>query len=178
MPVDPSLQPKYDQNLFKYDDPRTQGNWVDIYSNKNRYVNGQFLTNQDLELGIFVAHGGVEALYGSTLVVRPTAAGQKILGVNQINPTKLLTWDATLKLWRNRPGDQIAIATTGNIFMYSEVPVEVGDPVFFRYAAAGAFTRLYTLSNAAGAGLEAYPRAKFAERLKAPGVVAVTLFDD
>lgn len=176
MAVSASLQPTYSTNIT-YGDPRTQGQWVDIYTNKNRYVNSQFMTTALLEAGVFVSSTGVQALYGSTLVAKPTAAGSKIVGVTQINPTKIYDWDDTLKVYRYRAGEQVSIATTGDIFMYAETPVEVGDKIYFRHTVDAAKTRIGAVTNAAGIGLELYAQAQFVERITAPGLVAVALLN-
>lgn len=72
-----------------------------------------------------------------------------------------------------RVNDPVSILEEGDITMLSEAPVKYGDKVFIRHTVNGAFTKLWTVSNAAGTGLRELIGGQFVESLAVPGLVKI-----
>jgi hypothetical protein len=163
------------------DPARVVGNLVDIYDQRSRFVVSRFTANTDLIVGAFaapIATAASHPLYGYTRIEIPTATGAKIMGAVVINPTKGFdhyVWDETLGIWKYKAGKIVSLVTDVDLYMYSEVTVNVGDDVYFRHTANAGLTRIGALANAAGTGLDKHPTAKFIEKISAPGPVAVRL---
>ncbi|MEY2833309.1 MAG: hypothetical protein RLZZ574_2568 [Cyanobacteriota bacterium] len=177
MTINPTLKPTYKVIPVDYVAPKIQGNWVDIYQTKNRFVVSQYLNEAELESGVVICATGAHPIHGYTRVSKPVAAGSKIVGISQTNPTLLMVWDEALTCFKFPVNSNVNAATGGDLYMHTEVPVEVGDKVYFRHTVDGAKNRIGAIANAAGVGLELLPNAIFAERMTAPGKVAVSLLN-
>lgn len=184
MAVSPEVKNAYNQFPsvnFSLDEVHHQGKFASIYTTKSRFVVSQFVANGELECGVVVISNGVQGLNDYTLVSKPIApppASTKLLGVTNFNPTRVYVWDELLQCYKYRDRDVVAIATEGDIYMYTEVPCEVAQPGNVRLAvdAATGRTRIGAISPRTGeAGLLAVPQITFIERRTTPGLVAVKI---
>jgi hypothetical protein len=154
---------------------KRQGYVVSIYSTKTRQVVTKATANSAIEVGVFVFNFGTDPMGGFAKLDKPTVTGKNILGVSVFHRAFTLDWDNTLQAHRYKIGSLLAYASEGTYYMYSEVPVDIGDKVWFRHTVDAGKTRIGAVANATGVGLDAHPTATFAEKITAPGLVAVTL---
>lgn len=133
------------------------------------------LAGEELEVGVFVS--GVTSALGVTTVTKPTTTGAKILGFTYLNWQRPLVWDEALGTYKYTSGHMVSLLEEGDTVAYSEVAVNVGDDVFFRYGVDAGLTRIGALSNVAGTGKDPVARARFLEKTSAPGLVRISLPD-
>jgi hypothetical protein len=171
MAIDPALQPTYPVQTPPIVAPRTQGMVISLMNiAQMRYMAFEPFSpaNSTIPCGVVVT-GTTDAM-GKTIVTQPTAPGSNLLGVTLWNQQRFLNWNAANGYFEYQANDLVSLLEEGDVIMYSEVAVDVGQPVYNRIAVNGALTRIGALSNAAGTGLELVPRARFLEK-SAPGLV-------
>ncbi len=173
MPIDPALESTFPVQTPPIVAHRTQGMVISLMNiNQMRYMAFEAFSpsNVAIPCGVFLT-GTTDAM-GKTILTQPTAPGSNILGASIWNQQRFLNWNAVNGYYEYQPNDLVSLLEEGDIVMYSEVAVDVGQPVYNRIAVNGALTRIGGLSNAAGTGLELVPRARFLEK-SAPGLVRV-----
>lgn len=171
MPLDPNIQPKYNVNTPPIVAPRTQGQIISLMNiDQMRYMAFEPFSGSALPCGVIVT--GSTNTMGKTIVSQPTATGTMLLGATIWNQQRILTWNNALSCYMYAADDMVSLLEEGDIVMYSEVAVDVGQPVYNRVVADAALNRIGALSNAAGTGLELVPRARFLEK-SAAGLVRV-----
>lgn len=174
MAIDPANQPQYLTQSPPLVPERALGMIISMMGRRYRFCAYEPFSNGALECGVFVT-STYDAVLGKTKVAKPTAAGANILGVSILNFQRVMTYDGTLDAYILPNDSLVSLLEMGDIVMYAESPVNVGDPVFMRYAADTGKPRIGALANAAGAGLEARPGAQFLEVKTSPGLVRVDL---
>jgi hypothetical protein len=153
-----------------------QGMIISLMGRQYRFCAFEPLAAVDLEAGVFVT-GTTDAL-GNFNVQKPTSTAAKILGVTLLNFQRVLTWDASLGVFKYPAFSMVSLVEEGDIVMYSEVSVDVGDSVYFRHTVNGGLNRIGALANVAGTGLDLAPAGtKFLEKTTSPGLVRVSLPD-
>ena len=112
----------------------------------------------------------------------PSAAGTTIMGVavkNDWNRLEVEPDDSGNDQYERFyiPSGKVPyIMVEGEQTMYAEKPITVmNGQVYYRHTADGANTRLYTVSDTAGTGLEALGNCRFVELSSAPGIVWVEI---
>jgi hypothetical protein len=173
MPLDSANKAVYSVFTPPTTEEKRQGFSVDLYNQKTRQVVSRATANAALEVGVFVFNAGVDALGKFAKLDKPTVTGKNILGVSVFHRAFTLDWDETLKAYKYKQGSLLAFADEGNYYMYAEVPVDIGEKVYFRHTVDAALNRIGAVANAAGTGLDLHPYATFAEKITAPGLVAV-----
>jgi hypothetical protein len=165
----------YNVNTAPIVPEKWQGQIISLIGRQYRFSTFEPLANGALEAGVFVT-GSVDSL-GVLNVSKPTTAGTKILGVTALNFQRFLTWDSVLNCFNYADKDIVTLVQEGDIVMYAEVAVDIGDPVFLRHTSDTGLTRIGALSKTSGTGKEAIPGAKFLEQTSAAGLVRVSLPD-
>jgi hypothetical protein len=105
----------------------------------------------------------------------PSAAGQRVLGVNIKTDIyeKEFTASGEAGIPKNRP---VAYMVRGTFYGYVEKAVAAGDPVFFRHTASGANTEIGRFRNDADtATAEQLPGAIFENSTSGPALVVIAL---
>jgi hypothetical protein len=175
MPLDPANKASYSVLTPPTAEDKRQGFLVSLYENRTRNVVVKATANSNLEVGVFVFNSGTDAMGKYAKLDKPTATGKNILGVSVFSRAFTLDWDEALKVHKYKQGSLMAYASTGTYYFYAEAPVDIGDKVFFRHTVNSTLNRIGAVTNATGTGLDAHPTAYFAEKITAPGLVAVTI---
>lgn len=172
MALDPTTQALYTVNTPPLVTPRIQGMIISLMNiDQMRFCSFEPFTGAAIPCGVVVS--GTTNTMGKTIVNQPTAPGSNLLGVTLYNPQRILTWNNTSGYYQYAVDDMASLLEEGDVVMYSEVAVEVGQPVYNRIAVDAGLNRIGALSNVAGTGLELVPRAKFLEKTSSPGLVRV-----
>lgn len=174
MAIDPANTPQYLVQTPPLVAERALGMIISMIGRRYRFCAYEPFSNGLLECGVFVSPTYDPVLY-KTKVAKPTAAGGKILGVTILNFQRVMNYDAVLDAYVLPNDSLVSILEMGDIVMYTEVAVSVGDPVYFRYGVDTGKTRIGALSNVAGTGLDLYPNAQFLEAKTSPGLVRVNI---
>lgn len=172
MALDPTVQAQYLVNTPPLVAPRTQGQVISLMNiDQMRFMAFEpFSGASGIPCGVVVS--ATTNTMGKTVVTQPTVAGQPLIGVTIWNQQRLLDYNSVLGQYVYKPDDLISLLEEGDVVMFSEIAVDVGQPVYSRLVADAALTRIGAISNTAGAGLELIPRAKFLEKSPA-GLVRV-----
>lgn len=168
-----NVTPLYSVTTPPYSTNRHAGSLWSIMGRQFRYCAFEGAADTALGCGQFVT-ATVDAL-GNYRFKQLSAATDKIFGVSFLNTQRVLTWNSTLEVFEYQADDPVSLIEEGDVFMYAEVAVAAGDPVFTRHAIDAGLNRIGALGKAAGTGLVAVPGAKFLKALAAPGLVPVSL---
>lgn len=158
-----------------YFSERNQGALWSIMHREFRFCAFEPIADDIIECGVFVTLA-VDAL-GVNRLRHLSATTDKIIGVTYLNTQRLLNYDSVLKAYTYAENDIVSLIEEGDLFMYSEVAVQVGDPVFTRFAVDGTKARIGAVANVAGAGLKDTGGSKFLKSLSTPGLVPVSISD-
>lgn len=148
------------------------------YQDKHKYCH---LKGATLKTDCFVS---APVAFDSTdnKLFMPSAAGTKILGVavkndwNRLEVEEDDTANDKYERYYITSGNVPYIMVEGEQTMYAEKPItEMYGQVYYRHTADGANTRLYTVSDTAGTGLEALGNCRFVELSTQPGIVWVEI---
>lgn len=173
MPTNPGVN-QYTVNT-EFSTYRHPGSLASVISRQYRFCAFEPVADTALECGVFVTLTP-DAL-GNYRAKHLAAATDKIYGVSYYNEQRIMDWSEPLKAFTYRQDDIVSLIEEGDIFMFAEVAVNAGDDVFTRFAPNGGLTRIGALTNVAGTGVVAVPRAKFLKRMTAPGITQVSLPD-
>lgn len=137
-----------------------------------------------IEYGQALAYAGGNDTTGRPTVKLPTAATDVILGVAvlryrtpSVNGEANFFYETTDALSTNYPAKySIPTRKVGKIYVYSETPVDIGQPVHVRFAPGTGQLQLGNFRNAAVAG-ETLPLAKaqWFEKTNAAGLAILDL---
>lgn len=167
---------QYTVNTAPINPQKFQGMVISLMPRAFRYSSFEPFTTSELECGVFVT--GESNAVGVFNVSKPTAAASKIFGVTLWeNGLHNYGYSEDLNAYTYLEDSQVSLLVEGDIVMYSETAVEVGDAVYFRHTADALLTRVGAVANAAGTGLEAVPGCKFLDTTTAPGLVRVSIAD-
>lgn len=170
-----SINLSYNVNTPPIVPEKWQGQLISLAGRQYRFSTFEPYASGDLEAGVFVTIA-TDAL-GVNRVSKPTTTGAKIVGVTLLNFQRVLSWDSVLSAHKYVSGDIVSLIEEGDIVMYAEVAVDIGDPVYLRHTVDTGLTRIGALGKAAGTGKDLVPNAKFLEKTSAPGLVRVSLID-
>lgn len=111
-------------------------------------------------------------------IILPSATGGVFMGLAVLNDQWGET-EADLEAGLApgyKPSYPIGLATFGDWWVYSEVAVNVNDPVYFRYTAAAAPNDVIgRYRNAATTGFDQVPKARFLDKSAGAGLVRINL---
>ena len=158
-----------------YSTERHQGSLASIISRQYRFCAFEPVADDLLPCGVFVTL--VADAMGNYRAKPLASANDKVYGVSFYNEQRILVWSDALKAFQYQKDDIVSLIEEGDIFMYSEVAVNIGDDVFARHTANGGLNRIGALANAAGTGLVAIPGAKFVKKTTSAGLTVVSLPD-
>lgn len=119
-----------------------------------------------------VTTNSTNLVIGNTFVTGNTnPLGIIVYNPNRIYSSNLTNLDNALIYTE---GDPLTVITQGDVVMFAEVAVKVGEPVFYRTATNGAsLTIPHKVTNVTGTGVVALEGARFMQSITSAGLVVV-----
>src|SRR5579885_2055892 len=136
------------------------------------------LQELNVAVGSPIIYPGRACIFGANPgdIILPSATGGVFAGIAVLNDQ----WGETESDLEAglppgyKPGYPIGLATFGDWWVYSEVAVNINDPVYFRYTAAAAPNNVIgRYSNVAGTGFDPVPKARFLDKSAGAGIVRI-----